>query len=162
MNILTQLANSESSEFVTSYSRSSNVDSVDVAAMMAIFAGFFMFFIIIFIAIYVINAYFLGRIFKKAGIESWIAWVPIYNNWKMLEIGGQQGYWAVIAFVPIVNIASAVFMIIAMFKIGKSLGKEDWFVLLAIFIPFLWLIWLAIDDSKWNGCLLYTSPSPRD
>ena len=151
MNILTQLANSESSEFVTSYSRSSNVDSVDVSAMMAIFAGFFMFFIIIFIAIYVINAYFLGRIFKKAGIESWIAWVPIYNNWKMLEIGGQQGYWAVISFVPIVNIASAVFMIIAMFKIGKSLGKEDWFVLLAIFIPFLWLIWLAIDDSKWNG-----------
>lgn len=104
-----------------------------------------------FIAIaYVIYAIFLSKIFKKAGVEGWIAWVPFYNTWKLLEIGGQPGYWAVLALIPFVNIVSAVFMYIAMYHIGKKLGKDGAFVLLAIFLPIVWIIWLAIDQSKWN------------
>ncbi len=77
--------------------------------------------------------------------------MPIYNTWKLLEIGGQQGFWAVLGVIPIINIVSSVFTYIAMYHIGKRLGKDDWFVLLAIFLPLVWLIWLAFDDSKWSG-----------
>lgn len=113
---------------------------------------FVMLFALVFgIAIYVIFALLMGRIFKKAGIESWKAWVPVYNNWVLLELGGQQGFWAVLALIPVVNIVAAVFMYIAMYNIGLKLGKDGAFVLLAIFVPVVWLIWLAVDSSTWKG-----------
>ena len=121
----------------------------EIAAGVAIAGVAFLFFIIFTVISYAIFAFLLGRIFKKAGVPQWIAWVPIYNYWKMLEIGNQQGFWAVLALIPFVNIVSLIFMYIAMYHIGKKLGKDDWFILLAIFIPIVWLIWLGFDDSKW-------------
>lgn len=104
-------------------------------------------------ALYVVHAYFLSRIFKKAGVEAWKAWVPVYNTWVTLELGGQQGFWAVLAFIPLVNIAAAVFMFIAMYHIGLHLGKEGAFVLFAIFLPLVWEIWLAVDHSTWDNAV---------
>jgi hypothetical protein len=119
------------------------------AEAMAIVAGVFMFILVISLISYIVTAWLLGRIFKKAGVKQWIAWVPVYNGWKTLELGNQQGFWAVLALVPPVGIISAIFTYISMYHIGKKLGKEDWFVLLAIFLPIVWLVWLAFDDSKW-------------
>lgn len=135
------------SDYTTYYQSSSNLDPAAGAAVagVAILIS-----LLIAAAVYVVCAIFLGKIFKKAGVPSWIAWVPFYNSWKLLEIGGQQGFWAVLAIIPIVNYVSAVFMYIAMYHIGKKLGKEGVFVLLAIFLPIVWLIWLAIDKSTWN------------
>lgn len=112
-------------------------------------------------AFYVVTALLLGRIFKKAGVESWKAWVPVYNGWTLLELGGQQGFWAVLALIPGVNIVSAVFMYIAMYNIGLKFGKEGAFVLLAIFLPIVWFIWLAVDDSTWNGKKPKRTPSAK-
>lgn len=123
--------------------------SIDGVTAAVLFATFFFFFLIFLLIAYAIGAWLLGRIFKKAGVPQWIAWVPIYSSWKLLEIGGQPGYWAVLALIPFVGIVSAIFTYISMYHIGKKLGKEDWFVLLAIFVPIVWLIWLAFDDSKW-------------
>lgn len=130
-----------------SYNTSIDSSSTDAGFILAFF-GFYIVFLII---IYVVYAIFLGMIFKKAGVESWKAWVPVYNNWKMLEIGKQPGWWAILAFVPIVNIVAVVFTVIAMYHIGLSLQKEGWFVLLGIFIPIVWVIWLAVDKSTWEG-----------
>lgn len=148
MNILLQLAQS-------SYDYSYNSTSVDgdPTTSAAVAALMFIVLLAFTIAAYVIGALLLGRIFKKAGVPSWIAWVPFYNNWKLLEIGGQQGFWAVLAIIPFVSIVSAVFMYIAMYNIGLKLGKTAAFVLLAIFLPIVWLIWLAVDSSVWNKTL---------
>lgn len=113
--------------------------------------GVVLLFLLIFLLIsYVIGSFLLGRIFKKAGVPQWIAWVPIYNTWKLLVIGNQEGFWAVLGLLPFVNIVSTIFVYIAMHRIGKKLGKDDWFVLLAIFLPVVWLVWLGFDDSKWT------------
>lgn len=132
---------------------SSSYDSLtdEQVATGVIIASMFVFFIfIILIITYVINSYLLGRIFKKAGVDQWIAWVPFYNTWKTLELGGQQGFWAVLAIVPVVNIVSAIFIYIAMYNIGLKLQKEGWFVLFAIFLPIVWMAWLAFDSSTWR------------
>jgi Family of unknown function (DUF5684) len=155
MNTLLQLA--QSYEYST-YSTSSNLDPETSAALSA---GLIVFFLISSIISYVIYALFLGKIFKKAGIESWIAWVPFYNSWKLLEAGGQQGFWAILAVIPFVSIVSAVFMFIAMYNIGLKLGKTGYFVLLAIFLPIVWLIWLAVDKSVWNNTLGAPSKAPE-
>jgi hypothetical protein len=106
---------------------------------------------LLFIAgVYVVTSLFLSRIFKKAGIPGWIAWVPFYNSWKTLELGGQQGFWAVLAILPLVNYVSLVFTYIAMYHIGLRLGKSGAWVVLAIFVPIVWYGILAFDSSKWD------------
>jgi len=117
---------------------------------LALSAGVMVFAILFAIAMYVLNSIMLGKIFSKAGIEGWKAWVPVYNNWIMLELGGQKGYWAVVMLIPFVGIIGAIFMYIAMYYISLGFGKESIFVLLAIFLPVVWLIWLAVDGSKWK------------
>jgi hypothetical protein len=122
------------------------------AAMTVVAAGSVVLLLVIVAAIYVVTSLALARIFKKAGIEeSWKAWVPIYNSWILLELGGQKGYWAIVALIPVVNLAAGVFMIIAMYHISLKLGKDDSFVLLAIFLPIIWMAWLALDKSTWQG-----------
>lgn len=121
--------------------------ALGVGAIVAI-----IFFSFLFAAVgYVVMALLLARIFKKAGVEGWKAWVPVYNNWIMLELGGQRGFWAILAFIPIVNIAAVIFTYIAMYHIGLHLGKDGAFVLLAIFLPIVWYIWLAVDSSTWDS-----------
>lgn len=133
----------------------------EAAAAMAAFLGFFLVFAIV---AYVVYAVFLGMVFKKAGIESWKAWVPVYNTWTLLEMGDQPGWWAILSIVPFVNIVAAVFMYIAMYHIGPKFGKESVFVLLAIFLPIVWLIWLAVDKTAvWKpsaGGLVGDSTTP--
>ncbi len=121
-----------------------------------------MIFILIFALIfYVVFAIFLGMIFKKAGIESWKAWVPVYNNWIMLEMGDEPGWWSILAFIPGVNIVAAVFMYIAMYRIGLKFGKDGVFVLLAIFLTPVWLIWLAVDKTAvWNPSAVNSGSTP--
>ena len=129
----------------------SQTTSLDPAATIAIGAGAFIFALIFFVIVYVIGSWLLGKIFKKAGVATWKAWVPVYNNWVLLEIGGQKGFWILLAFIPVVNIVTIVFYYIALYNIGLKLGKSGAFVLLGIFLPIVWLIWLAFDDSKWLG-----------
>jgi len=125
------------------------LESMDPATRVFL-AGLLLFLIIISIITYVITAFLLGRVFKKAGIPAWIAWVPFYNGWKMLEMGDQKGYWSVLMLVPIVNYAALVFHFIATYRIGIKFDKDGTFVLLAIFLPSVWLAWLAFDNSKWQ------------
>lgn len=119
----------------------------DIGFMIGVILGLFgLSFIII---SYVVVVFLLGRLFKKAGQPQWPAWVPIYNNWKLLELGGQPGFWAPLALVPYLGVVTLIFTYIAMYHIGLKLGKAKWFVAVAIFLPLLWLIWLAFDDSSW-------------
>lgn len=114
--------------------------------------GFILLIAFVFVlAAYALQAYLLGRIFKKAGEKAWKAWVPVYNNWVTLELGGQQGWWAILALIPVLNIVSVVFMFIAMYHIGLKLRKDGAFVLIAIFLPLVWYAWLAFDGSTWKG-----------
>lgn len=129
----------------------SPTSTVDATTGIAIFTTVLLISLIFSIGAYVVMALGLMRIFKKAGVEGWIAWVPFYNNWKLLEIGGQQGFWAVLAIIPFVNIVSAIFVIIAMYHVGLKLGKSGVFVLLAIFFPLIWVLILGFDSSKWQG-----------
>jgi uncharacterized membrane protein len=148
MNTLLQLA--QSSYDYTYTTTSTNVDPATAGALAA--GLLFAYFAVIIIA-YVVSALLLGRIFKKAGVKSWIAWVPLYNSWKLFEIGGQQGFWAILSLVPVVNIVSLVFGIIAYYNIGLKLGKSAAFVAWVIFLPIVWLVWLAMDKSVWNDSL---------
>jgi len=128
---------------------------LDPGVGIALIIGYFIFIVIL----YVVFSFIMGRIFKKAGEDAWKAWVPVYNSWVFLELGGQKGYWSLLAFVPVVNIASAIFMAIAAYHIGLNLQKEGWFVVLYILLSPVWFIWLAFDSSTWKGGNLAAAPA---
>jgi hypothetical protein len=98
------------------YHSTTTLSSSDAAGIFLAMMGFVA---IVVIISYVVYAIFLGMIFKKAGIESWKAWVPVYNTWLLLEMGEQPGWWSILAFIPFVNIVAAVFMYIAMYHVGR-------------------------------------------
>lgn len=126
------------------------------AAMMS---GFYIALGIALVVSYVIYALFLSMIFKKAGEQAWKAWVPVYNQWVFLELGGQKGWLALLSLlgaIPLLGIIPAlvayVYSAIAAYKIGLNLGKEGVFVLLYIFLPLVWVIWLGVDKTAvWKG-----------
>lgn len=148
MNILHTLAQYEYETY--DYETYSTGTTVDEAAAAAALGGFLIFNLLFAIASYIITAIFLGMILKKAGLASWPAWVPVYNTWKMLEIGGQPGFWSILMLIPFVNIVALVFFFIAAYHIGLKLEKPGVFVLLAIFLTPVWLIWLGVDKSTWH------------
>jgi len=157
MNIATLFGQSSYYDGSTYYSTTSTTDPAVAAAAALAMLGFVF---AITAVVYVVSSIFLSRIFKKAGVEGWKAWVPVYNSWTLLEMGGQKGFWAVLALIPFVNIVSAVFMYIAMYHIGLKLQKDGAFVLLAIFLPLVWMIWLAVDKSTWQGAPAGTAAQP--
>jgi hypothetical protein len=52
---------------------------------------------------YVYHALTVMFIFKKAGLKAWPAWVPIFNVWRLLQLGGQKGWWVLVGLIPIVG-----------------------------------------------------------
>ncbi|MDR1197314.1 MAG: hypothetical protein LBL08_03545 [Candidatus Nomurabacteria bacterium] len=56
--------------------------------------------ILIGIGVYLIWAWLLSRIFRKAGLSGWLAWVPFVNVWKTFNLGGRSGLnllWGVVS-----------------------------------------------------------------
>lgn len=122
-------------------------------------SAFFMTLGLISIILYVVMSFFLGKVFAKAGVPAWKAWVPIYNQWTFLELGGQKGWIAllsILGFIPVLGlipvIIAAVFSAIAAYHIGNNFGKESWFVVLYILFGPIWIIWLAVDkEAVWQS-----------
>ncbi len=116
----------------------------------AILASLMLTGLFVFLAIYVLHAFLLSMIFKKAGVKPWSAWVPFYNIWKLLEIGDQPRFWAILTIITPLNIVTSIFTYIAMYRIGLKFGKDGSWVVLAIFFPTIWMAILAFDGSKWK------------
>lgn len=110
-------------------------------------------FMLITLAFYVVYAVFLGKIFKKSGVSPYKAWIPIYNTWKTLEIGGQQGFWAILGLLPVINVVTAVLTYLAIHNINKKLGYEISMTILAILLPFIWVIVAGLSKNSWNDSL---------
>jgi hypothetical protein len=134
-------------------------DPSTLGASESMSAGFFIALGFLAILSYVVSAIFMGMMFQKAGIPAWKAWVPVYNSWTFLEMGGQKGWISLLlllGWIPLLGlipvIVAAVYLCIAAYRIGLNFGKEGWFVVLYIFFTLVWLIWLAVDKTAvWNG-----------
>ena len=101
--------------------------------------------------VYVYYSLAVMSIFRKAGLKAWPAWVPVFNVWRILQLGGQKGWWVLVGIIPIVGtILYVVFLIIAGVKIQTAFGKPGIFYLLAILLTPVWYGILAWDSSTWN------------
>lgn len=139
--------------------------------MFAFLAALLLIIPIVAVAIYVISALFLMKIFEKAGVQGkWRAWIPVYNSMIFLKLGDMSpwlilygiGASLVLSWVPVIGqlfgVAVFVLMVIAAYRVGLKLGKGAGFAVLYAFgivtAGITTLIWLGIsafDKSRWNA-----------
>lgn len=97
---------------------------------------------------YVLNGIFISKIFAKTGAEGWPAWLPVYNSWRLLEIGGQAGWLALLVFIPGASIVTLVFVIIAVNNINQGFGRTTGWTILYVFLPQVWAAHLAYGPTE--------------
>lgn len=122
-------------------------------AVLIAYLVFLGFLFLVALAVYVATAIAYQRLFEKVGIEGWIAWVPYYNTWKKLELGGQRGWLSLLSLVG-AGIVPAVFLYIGMWRTGIAFGKESGFLVLGIFLPFVWAFLLARPQEQYHPQLI--------
>ena len=139
---------------------SSNVSPAETAGFLAFIAAYIGFILIISIGVYVLTSIAKMKIFEKAGLPGWKAWVPIYRKWKFLELGGYSGALIFLAFIPFFGgIALLVAMCLAANEISKKLDKSDIFILFPLgFITggittIIWYYIAGFSKSTWNDSL---------
>jgi len=119
-----------------------------LAAFFAIYVVVLGSILVLALVVYVLNGFAFMALFRKVGIEPWAAWVPYFNIWRILELGGQPGWISLVAFVPQVGgIVSVVFECIATYRISHAFRKGGEWVVLFIFLPFVWA-WLLASDKE--------------
>ncbi|MET4781901.1 DUF5684 domain-containing protein [Glaciihabitans sp. UYNi722] len=130
------------------------------AAYFAIIGVIIVISIVIAAAYYVVMAIALSTFFRKVGVKPWIAWVPFYNNWVWLEVGGQRGWLSLLSIVPYGGIVSAVFLYIGMYRSGIAFRKHGGYVVLGIFLPFVWAFILGSRAEVYQPELITAAGFP--
>ncbi|MEO5685279.1 MAG: S26 family signal peptidase [Chitinophagaceae bacterium] len=95
-------------------------------------------------------SYGLSKLFVKAGLPGWKAYVPFYNTWVMQEKARRPKYWAVLQLVPIAGWFITMGIFIEWVKLfGKfSLGSHA----LAAFLPMFYFPYIAPQkDTRYIG-----------
>lgn len=92
----------------------------------------------------------LAKLFTKAGVPSWKAYVPFYNTWIMQEIAGRPKHWVFWQFIPVVGwfISPGIFIEFAKVFAKYSLGQHTAAALVApIYFPYI----AYKEDPKFVG-----------
>lgn len=118
---------------------------------------------------YAISAYLLSTVFRKAGIARWKAWVPFYNHYIFLEMGGFSGWWVLLnillpaqLFGWIAGLGFTVLLVVAAYRIGLDFQKpsKGWGVLYFLF-PAVWCAIIGFDSSYYQGTPYHVKYSSR-
>ena len=102
------------------------------------------------VIVYVLNGFAFMKLFRKVGIEPWAAWVPFFNIWRILELGGQYGWLSLLTLISPGAIVTLVFECIAVHRIGLAFRKTGSWVVLFVFLPFVWAWLLAAKDEVYD------------
>lgn len=135
-------------------------DEQYIAAFLLLYLAVFGVILLFAAAFYVVMSLCLSRFFAKVGIEPWIAWVPVYNTWKWLELGGQKGWLALLAVIPYGGIASSVFLYVGMHRSGIAFRKDSSWIVLGIFLPFVWAYLLSRPQETYEPHLISEAGYP--
>ena len=123
--------------------------------LISIFVG-----LLIGVALYIVTALFLRKIFEKAGVANPnVAWIPIYNYLLFAKLGDVNPLIAlggvVIAAIPVLNYISwivtlAVHAGIA-YRVNQKLQKDPVaFTIFGVLLAPIWLGVLAFGQGVWN------------
>jgi hypothetical protein len=123
--------------------------------LLAIFVGLFFA-----VALYIVTALFLRKIFEKAGVANPnVAWIPIYNYMLFAKLGDLNPLIAlgsvVLVAIPVLNyiawlVTVGVHIAIA-YRVNQKLQKDPVaFTIFAVLLAPIWLGVIAFGQGVWN------------
>jgi len=87
----------------------------------------------------------LSKLFAKAGIEGWKAWVPIYNFYVLAKLLEKPWWWCLIMIVPGVNI---LMYGVYGFNVARAFNKpSNQDLLFASILPYIFFVKIGFDDT---------------
>jgi hypothetical protein len=135
----------------------------DGGAALAAAAILGLVFFLLAVGFYVLSAFFLMKIFDKAGVKGrWRAWVPVYNFMIFAKLGDLNPWLvliaaaaaAVLGWFPVIGqiilLLPLLVTLAAAWRVGLKLQKEAPWLILYFFLSIVWLGINAFDQSRWN------------
>lgn len=102
--------------------------------------------IIIQLAILLLPSFGLAKMFEKAGIPSWKAFVPFLNTWEIIKARQLKQHWFFWQFIPVVGWFISLWIYVEFVKLfGKFRFYEH---ALTVFVPFLYFVYLGYNDKE--------------
>lgn len=99
----------------------------------------------IFLALVLSSFFGLSKLFIKVGIDSWKAFVPIYNFYLLAKLLKKPSWWSLIMIVPGVNI---IMYGVYGFNVARAFNKpSNQDLLFASFLPYIFFVKLGYDDT---------------
>ncbi|MGO9232444.1 MAG: DUF5684 domain-containing protein [Bryobacteraceae bacterium] len=86
---------------------------------------------ILFLAIAVVFAIGIWKVFVKAGQPGWAALIPFYNIYILLKIVGRPAWWLVLFLIPLVNL---VILLLVAIDLAKAFGQSAVFGVVLLFL----------------------------
>jgi hypothetical protein len=90
----------------------------------------------------------LWQIFNKAGEAGWKSLVPIYGMVVFQRILGRPGWWALLMFVPVVNVLIG---LVECFDLARVFGKGAGTALGLILLSPVFFAWLAFGPATYGA-----------
>lgn len=108
----------------------------------------------IFFALVLVSFFGLGKLFTKAGVESWKAYIPFYNFYVLARLLDKPWWWCLIMVVPGVNI---IMYGVYGFNVARAFNKpSNQDLLFASLLPYLFFVKIGLDPTaKFVGLSKY-------
>ena len=90
-------------------------------------------------------AFGLSKMFEKAGVPSWKAWIPFYNTWVMLDVAQRPKHWFFWQFIPVAGwfVTMGIFI-----EWVKCFAKFSfWEHALTCLVPFFYFPYVGMDKN---------------
>ena len=109
----------------------------------------------IFLVLVLASFFGLSKLFSKAGIDSWKAFIPVYNFYLLAKLLEKPWWWCLIMIVPGVNI---IMYGVFGFNVARAFNKpSNQDLLFASILPYIFFVKLGFDDTaKFVGLSKFT------
>jgi signal peptidase I len=87
-----------------------------------------------------------AKMFEKAGVAGWKAWVPFYNTWIMLDLAKRPKHWVFWQIIPIVGwfITMGIYV-----EFVKTFGKFRVYEhAMASLLPFIYFTMIGFNKDE--------------
>jgi hypothetical protein len=120
------------------------MDPAQVQEVAAIFGTVFF---VVFLPLLIITLIGMWKMFSKAGIPGIYAIIPIVNIFFLPKVGGKPIWWAIMYFVPLVNI---LFVIMTYMAIAERFGRGIGTVVGLFLLKPIFFCILGFGSAEWT------------
>ena len=121
-----------------------------MSELLSLILGMFMFLTMLgfFVLIYIALCLGRMRMFQKAGVAGWKAWIPLYRDYVLCQITMGKGWYFVLGLIPPLY---PVMRVLYAIEICLSYKMEILFGVLYFFLPWLAELIIGFGKSEYQG-----------